>query len=174
MYLGGQEEGCRHRPEDCVGEDDAELSPIPTTKKPPPKPLYLDVHDVGVIAYYNEDGVDYGCGDAHEWCARQGRLSDEAQGGWQWQGHLLEACCPPSLLCEGAPQVGHIMEAAYSNSHHPHCVITYNSVAQQIAKEMVIPDAAGQFWGEAQVIHLKFWCTSTPKITQQVQYQYPT
>jgi hypothetical protein len=47
-------------------------------------------------------------------------------------------------------------------------------VAQQIAKEMVIPDAAGQFWGEAQVIHLKFWCTSTPKITQQVQYQYPT
>jgi hypothetical protein len=42
-----------------VGEDNAELSPIPTTKKPPPKPLYLDVHDVGVIAFYNEDGVDY-------------------------------------------------------------------------------------------------------------------
>jgi hypothetical protein len=59
-------------------------------------------------------------------------------------------------------------------AHHPHCVVTYNSVAQQIVKEMVIPNAAGQFWGEAQVIHLKFWCTSTPKITQQVQYQYPT
>ncbi len=31
----------------------------PPPRSPPQKPLYLDVHDVGVIAYYNEDGVNY-------------------------------------------------------------------------------------------------------------------
>ena len=61
------------------------------------------------------------------------------------------------------------MEVAYSNSHHH--VIAYNNVVQQMSKEKVIPDAVGQFWGEAQVVHPKFCCTGTPKITQ---VQYPT
>jgi hypothetical protein len=57
------------------------------------------------------------------------------------------------------------MEATYSNSHH--CIIIYDVVAQQMSKvKVMITDAAGQFWGKAQVVHLKLHCTGTPKITQ--------
>jgi hypothetical protein len=42
------------------------------------------------------------------------------------------------------------MKADYNPSHN--CVVAYDNVAQQMGIKKVTPNAAGLFWGRAQVI----------------------
>jgi hypothetical protein len=82
-----------------TGETDDLL--LPAVKKIP-KPFHLDVHDGGILAYYNEGGTDFVEVAMH---VNGVRMQDASRQGRD-VGDLAEVN-PPGLLCEGAPSSHH-------------------------------------------------------------------
>ena len=134
--------------------------PLPTVKKIT-KPFHLDVHDGGIVAYYNEGGTDFAEVAMHvngvlpKGACRM-RLADDGMS-VTWQRSILQVCFAKEHLRA-------IMKTDYNPSHNR--VVAYDNVAQQMGREKVTPDAAGLFWGGAQVIPLTFKATGTPKVTR--------
>ena len=133
--------------------------PPPAVKKIP-KPFHLDVHNGGIVAYYNEGGADFAevamhvnnvlpKGACRICLANDGMLVT-------WQRSILQVCFAKEHLRA-------IMKTGYNPSHNR--VVAYDNVAQQMGREKVTPDAAGFFWGGAQVIPLIFKAMGTPKVT---------
>jgi hypothetical protein len=142
-----------------TGEETDDL-PLPAVKKIP-KPFHLDVHDGGIVAYYNEGGTDFAEVAMHvngvlpKGACRM-RLAEDGMS-VTWQRSILQVCFAKEHLRA-------IMKTDYNPSHNR--VIAYDKVAQQMGREKVTPDAAGLFWGGAQVIPLTFKATGTPKVTR--------
>jgi hypothetical protein len=142
-----------------TGEETDDL-PLPAVKKIP-KPFHLDVHDGGIVAYYNEGGTDFAEVAMHvngvlpKGACRM-RLAEDGMS-VTWQRSILQ-------VCFGKEHLRAIMKTDYNPSHNR--VIAYDKVAQQMGREKVTPDAAGLFWGGAQVIPLTFKATGTPKVTR--------
>ena len=134
--------------------------PLPTVKKIT-KPFHLDVHDGGIVAYYNEGGTDFAEVAMHvngvlpKGACRM-RLAEDGMS-VTWQRSILQVCFAKEHLRA-------IMKTDYNPSHNR--VVAYDNVAQQMGREKVTPDAAGLFWGGAQVIPLTFKATGTPKVTR--------
>ena len=134
--------------------------PLPAVKKIP-KPFHLNVHDGGIVAYYNEGGTDFAEVAMHvngvlpKGACRM-RLADDGMS-VTWQRSILQVCFAKEHLRA-------IMKADYNPSHNR--VVAYDNVAQQMGREKVTPDAAGLFWGGAQMIPLTFKATGTPKVTR--------
>ncbi len=142
-----------------TGETDHDLPP-PAVKKIP-KPFHLDVHDGGVVAYYNKGGTDFAEVAMHvngvlpKGACRM-RLAEDGMS-VTWQRSILQVCFTKEHLRA-------IMKNDYNPSHNR--VVAYDNVAQQMGREKVTPDAAGLFWGGAQIIPLTFKATGTPKVTR--------
>ena len=134
--------------------------PLPTVKKIT-KPFHLDVHDGGIVAYYNEGGTDFAEVAMHvngvlpKGACRM-RLAEDGMS-VTWQRSILQVCFAKEHLRA-------IMKTDYNPSHNR--VVAYDNVAQQMGREKVTPDAAGLFWGGAQMIPLTFKATGTPKVTR--------
>ena len=118
-----------------TGETDHDLPP-PAVKKIP-KPFHLDVHDGGIVAYYNEGGTDFAEVAMHvngvlpKGACRM-RLAEDGMS-VTWQRSILQVCFAKEHLRA-------IMKNDYNPSHN--CVVAYDNVAQQMGREKVTPDAA--------------------------------
>ena len=142
-----------------TGEETDDL-PLPAVKKIP-KPFHLDVHNGGIVAYYNEGGTDFAEVAMYVNCvlpkgACRMRLAKDGMS-VTWQRSILQVCFAKEHLRA-------IMKTDYNPSRNR--VIAYDNVAQQMGREKVTPDAAGLFWGGAQLIPLTFKATGTPKVTR--------
>ena len=81
----------------------------------------------------------------------------------------MDASDPSDLLRQGVPPHNH-GEGVHP---HPQRVTAHDNVTEAMKKAKVTPNASQLYlyWGEPQVIHLKFKCTGSPKITR---VRYPT
>ena len=113
------------------------------------------------MAYYNEGGTDFAEVAMHvngvlpKGACRM-RLAEDGMS-VTWQRSILQVCFAKEHLRA-------IMKTDYNPSHNR--VVAYDNVAQQMGREKVTPDAAGLFWGGAQMIPLTFKATGTPKVTR--------
>ena len=124
--------------------------PPPAVKKIP-KPFHLDIHDGGIVAYYNKRGTDFAVAMHVNGVLPKGacrmRLAEDGMS-VTWQRSILQVCFAKEHLRA-------IMKTDYNPSHN-----------HVVGREKVTPDAAGLFWGGAQVIPLTFKATGTPKVTR--------
>ncbi len=136
----------------------------PPTKVPPPaarRPtivLYsLNMRDAAVIAYYNDEGINYAKVEVHINSVIPPGMSCFllAKDGMSvsWQQAMDRRCFLMGHLRS-------VMRGKFSTSHS--CVIAYCDMVQAMKCNKVIPDAGGLYWGTPQVICLNQHCTGTP------------
>jgi hypothetical protein len=139
--------------------------PPPTTRRPTIALYSLDMSDAAVVAYYNDEGIDYAEVEVHINSAislgTSCFLLAKDRMSVIWQQAVDQRCFLKEHLW-GA------MQGKLSSSHSH--IIAYCNVVQAMKQNKVIPDAGAHYWGTPQVIRLNQRCTMTP---HEAIYPYP-
>jgi hypothetical protein len=139
------------------------------TMSPPPQKIALfslDTRDAAIVAYYNDEGVDYAEVEIHvngvvPLGTYRFALAEDGMS-ITWQRGIDKVCLNKDRL-RG------VMRDKFSSSSSR--VVAYCDATQEMHRNKVSPDAGGQYWGAPQVIRLREKCTGTP--TDAI-YPYPT
>lgn len=143
----------------------ADVTP-PAVKNKAIKPFFLDVHDGYVVSYYAEGGLDYAEVVVHV----NGVIAPNAcRFKLHPDGMAVTWTRAIHQICFAKEHLRAIMGMEYSLTHNR--VTAYDNVTEAMNKAKATPDASQLYWGDPQVIPLKFKSTGIPKITR---VRYPT